>query len=284
MRNLAAVDPEVLVEADAVHHERVALPPPDRVTVEARRQLRWMFPAVHENRAVGMRAADVEDVGHLLIGQLDQFRPVRREPLTRTARRLAARVRFELHPASIVRDRSRPGHVRNRRAWTSRAAAEAATACCPLTSAPRAPRRRCGRGRSGLRGTRVQRRWRRHRVPVAEAEAPANPDALDRTRIAENDVAVRGARRRLVRELVAACLLLTLTRRILGLLRRAALRNRDLHPVVRSGGRLLSLLSAHRDGPDGCRTHSGGDTFDEALFHMARDRNTFESFESFGLA
>src|SRR4051812_31914489 len=176
MRNLAAVDPEVLVEADAVHHERVALPPPDRVTVEARRQLRWMFPAVHENRAVGMRAADVEDVRHLLIGQLDQFRAVRRQPLTRTARRLAAGVRFELHPASIVRDRPRPGHVRNRRAWTSRAAAEAATACCTLTSttgAPGPPGLRCGRGRSRLRSTRIQRRWRRHRVPVAEAKAAA---------------------------------------------------------------------------------------------------------------
>src|SRR5262245_7107459 len=131
MRKLSAIDPEAFVEADRIDHEGVALPLADRVTVEARRERRRML-AVHVDRPVGVRAADVEDVGDLRLGQFQEFGTVRRQPLTRAPRRLAAGVRFELHPAAIVGHRARPRHVRNRRAWPGRATAEAAgsTSCC----------------------------------------------------------------------------------------------------------------------------------------------------------
>ena len=104
---LAAIDPEALVEADRIDHQRVALPPADRVAVVGRRQILGVLAAVHVDRAEGMRAADVEDVGHLLVRELDEFGSVRRQPLARPARRLAARVRLELVSPAIVRDTPR---------------------------------------------------------------------------------------------------------------------------------------------------------------------------------
>ena len=55
-----------------------------------------MRAAVHVDGAIRVRAADVEDVEPLDLGQLDELDAVRRQELPREARRLAARVRLEL--------------------------------------------------------------------------------------------------------------------------------------------------------------------------------------------
>src|SRR5262245_30998581 len=102
------IDPEAFVVAHRIDHERVALPPADRVTVEG-----WLEPlrvraAIRVDRPVGVRAADVEDVDSLDLGQLDEFHAVRRQELAREAGRLAAGVRFELVLSTVREHRSRP--------------------------------------------------------------------------------------------------------------------------------------------------------------------------------
>ena len=67
-----------------------------------------MRAAVHVDRAEGVRAADVEDVDALQLGQLDELDAVRREELPRDARRLAPRVRLELVALTICEERLRP--------------------------------------------------------------------------------------------------------------------------------------------------------------------------------
>jgi hypothetical protein len=49
VRRAAAVHPELVVEADGVDHQRVLLPPPDRVAPPRGNQIVGMRPAVHEN-------------------------------------------------------------------------------------------------------------------------------------------------------------------------------------------------------------------------------------------
>src|SRR5262245_65727454 len=103
------------------------------MAVEARRQVLRMLAAVEIDRAVAVRAADVEDVGNLRFGQLQELGAVGRQPLARSARWLAARVRLELVAAAIVGDRARPVHVRDRRARPGAGAAAttaAARRCC----------------------------------------------------------------------------------------------------------------------------------------------------------
>src|SRR5882672_10193937 len=108
VRQAAAVEPEALVEADAVDEEGVALPLARRVAVVARAQFLRMRAAVHVDDAEGVRPADVEDVEALDLGQLDELDAVGREELPRGARRLAARVRLELVHLPRVVERARP--------------------------------------------------------------------------------------------------------------------------------------------------------------------------------
>ena len=120
VRQPATVEPERFVEADGVDDERVALPPADRVTVEARRQVSRVRPPVHVDGPIGVRSADVEDVDPLHFRQLDELDAVRRQELTRDPGRLAARVRLQLVLLPVVVDRSRPRlkrHVRPRMDW-----------------------------------------------------------------------------------------------------------------------------------------------------------------------
>ena len=67
-----------------------------------------MRPAIHVDRAVGVRAADVEDVDALQLGELDELDTVRRQELTHATRWLAPRVRLELVLAAVGVDRARP--------------------------------------------------------------------------------------------------------------------------------------------------------------------------------
>src|SRR6185436_7924051 len=63
-----------------------------------------MRAAVHVDRAIGVRAADVEDVDALEFTELDDLDSVRREELARDARRFAPRVRLELVVLAIFEE------------------------------------------------------------------------------------------------------------------------------------------------------------------------------------
>src|SRR5690606_8728530 len=83
-------------------------PPADRVTVVARGQVARMRASVHVDGAEGVRAADVENVEALLLGQLDELDAVRRQELARGPGRLAAGMRLELVNLASVVERLRP--------------------------------------------------------------------------------------------------------------------------------------------------------------------------------
>src|SRR5688572_6561904 len=108
VRQAAAIPPEALVEADRVHHERVAFPPADGMTVIAGRQVLRVRATVHVDGAERVRPADIEDIDALQLGGLDELRAVRREELTGHSRRLAARVRLELVLLTLGEQRLRP--------------------------------------------------------------------------------------------------------------------------------------------------------------------------------
>ena len=72
-----------------------------------------MRAAVHVDGPEGVRAADVEDVDALQLGQLDELDAVRRLELTDDARRLAARVRLEAMAFAILVERRGPRLKRN---------------------------------------------------------------------------------------------------------------------------------------------------------------------------
>ena len=67
-----------------------------------------MRAAVHVDRSVGVRPADVEDVDALQIGELDELDAVRRQELAEHAGGLASRVRLELVLLAVVEDGFRP--------------------------------------------------------------------------------------------------------------------------------------------------------------------------------
>src|SRR5215510_15079222 len=74
-----------------------------------------MTAAIHVDRAVALRVGNIEDVDALELRQLEDLEPVRRHELTRSARRLAARVRFarEREALAIVGELSCPWLQRN---------------------------------------------------------------------------------------------------------------------------------------------------------------------------
>ena len=111
---------------------------------------------------------------------------------------------------------------------------------------PRAP----APGGAPAGGARIQRRRCRHCVRVAEAEIAADPDALQRRRVAEHDTSVGGARRRLVRQPAARLLLLLLPGSGRSLILCAALRYGDLHAAI---GRLWRLRAHRPAGHNGHR-------------------------------
>src|SRR5438105_9595243 len=73
-----------------------------------------MRAAVHEDLAIGMRSADVEDEDAIDLRQLDELDTVRRQELAHEAGRLAARVRLELILRAVREQRLRPRLERNR--------------------------------------------------------------------------------------------------------------------------------------------------------------------------
>ena len=73
-----------------------------------------MRTAVEINRAVGVRAADVEDEDPLKLRQLDDLHTVRGQQLARGARGLAARMRFEPVPHTLAGEYTCPGLERDR--------------------------------------------------------------------------------------------------------------------------------------------------------------------------
>src|SRR6187200_1586438 len=78
------------------------------MAVEGRWQVRRMRAAVHVDRAIGVRSADVEDVDALEFTQLDDLHSVWREELARDAGWFAARVRLELVVLAILEERLGP--------------------------------------------------------------------------------------------------------------------------------------------------------------------------------
>src|SRR5574339_453266 len=67
-----------------------------------------MRAAVHVDGAIGVRAADVEDVDALEFAELDDLNSVRCEELARDAGRFATRVRLELVVLAIFEERLGP--------------------------------------------------------------------------------------------------------------------------------------------------------------------------------
>ena len=67
-----------------------------------------MRTAVHVDGAVGVRAADVEDIDALQLGEVYELHAIRRQELTRDARRLATGVWLELVLLPVVVDRTGP--------------------------------------------------------------------------------------------------------------------------------------------------------------------------------
>src|SRR5262245_58984635 len=125
VRRRTAVDPEALVVANGIDDQRVTFPPANRVAVVGWLQILRVAPAVHVNRAEGVRTADVEDEDALDFRNLENLCAVGRQELTLHSRRLAPRVRLELVEPAILGDRLRPRLIRNLRTTT---AANAATA------------------------------------------------------------------------------------------------------------------------------------------------------------
>ena len=72
-----------------------------------------MRAAVHVDRAIGVRTADVEDEDALQFGEFDDLDAVRRQELPDATRRLAPRVRFELILEAVGVDRLGPRLERN---------------------------------------------------------------------------------------------------------------------------------------------------------------------------
>src|SRR5687768_17510540 len=108
MRRGAAIHPEALVEALGIDDQRVAFPPADRMAVVGRSEVLRMAAAIHINRPEGVRAADIEDIDSIQLGQLDDLDAVRRHERARHARRLTPRVRLELMRVAVGDDRARP--------------------------------------------------------------------------------------------------------------------------------------------------------------------------------
>src|SRR5439155_22138743 len=61
MRMRTAVEPKSFIVANRIDHQGIAFPVTDVVSIVTRRQILWMFPAIHVNDPVGMRTADVEN-------------------------------------------------------------------------------------------------------------------------------------------------------------------------------------------------------------------------------
>ena len=174
-RRSAAIHPEAFVVADGVDDQRVAFPPADGVAVEGRIEIRRMRAAVHVDRPVRVRAADVEDENALNLRQLDELDAVRRQELAHEARRLAARVRLELVLLAIVEQRLRPRLERytarcDRTLWNAAAARE------PHAFILQASRRRAAHGRRRFAApVRVEGRWdvRGRRAAPGSGRRPA---------------------------------------------------------------------------------------------------------------
>ena len=78
------------------------------MTVIGRVQRFGMRAAVHVNRSVSVRPADVEDVDALQIGELDELDAVRCQELAEHTRGLTACVGFELVLLAVLEDGFRP--------------------------------------------------------------------------------------------------------------------------------------------------------------------------------
>src|SRR5215475_9883996 len=89
-------EPKTLVEANRIDYECVSVPAPGRMSVITRFGILGMRAAVHVDDSKRMGSADIHDVNPLLFRGLEKLDPIRREELSRSARRLAARVGFEL--------------------------------------------------------------------------------------------------------------------------------------------------------------------------------------------
>src|SRR5678815_4399524 len=96
MRNAIAIHPGPFVVADGIDDERVAVPLPYGVSVEAGRDLIcWrMRPAIHVDGAKRMGSSDIEDENALEFRHIENLNSVGRHKLTRSRRRFATRVRF----------------------------------------------------------------------------------------------------------------------------------------------------------------------------------------------
>src|SRR5215510_1783445 len=101
VRQSISAHPELLIESDRVHDQRVTFPVADRISVIAwKKILRVVFP-IHVDNAEGVRSADIENINTFLIGHIDNLEPVRRDEFSRSSRGFAACMRFVLENLSM---------------------------------------------------------------------------------------------------------------------------------------------------------------------------------------